>query len=1156
MVRLTLIARLSDGLPLAEGLDRDESPEMRQYDYKSQAKAIFKRLSQTPHAGQEPRVSVESGPCTFHYLLDGNAAFLTLTEKGYPKKLAFQYLEELAGEFSRLYGAQVDGVTRPYAFIKFDTFIQKTKKLFQDTRSQRNVAALTADLTEVHQIMSRNIAEVLGQGEKLDSMTKLSSTLAMESKSYSKRAKDLHTQALLRKYLPVAVVVGVVLLVLLFRKLLARPHSGAAWPERRAGSVRTLEMELAGQQAAQLSAPQQRLLALACEAAELGRGGGRAEALEVLDGMPHGQVWELLCALAAQQAGSRAKSPPSSLRGSRGRLGGLPGDADDTLPLDRGVPEGSARRRRGSGAETDSSGEACFTLSAVAPPVGSTTPRLLREAQDSEPDAQAQPVNARLLALQRESSAGGGRFDLGASLDLLGQSTADASWLSPGRAADLAASLAASLAAPRGALHDGARGAWAAPLASPPLSGAGGGGPVGCSPLRASAALSARAGPVSVPVVFAAGAGADSDADEAGSDAASTPGSPCSWRGAPPSPPGRRAGGGACRTPPSSERRGSHLAPGPALSGSPLGDAHRHQQLQQQQQQQEQQEQASPCTPVAPAGRRGGGLGRALLGPVNALRRSFTAKKPQHGGPAAGAPSSGAASPALTVVSRLPSFTATAAASGGSAGRAPGGSGGKGQGGSIGYKPPSRAATASPAPSVASLGSACGTPTRSPLSRAAATPAAAAPASRLPAPGAGRPSTTPSPPQAKPAAAASPGMAWLSQQQAGKGARPGGGSEAGLRSAPVTPGHSRPGSSASVRSAAASAAAHGGLSRIGGAAAAGGAAGGSRLPGFSTTNAITAAGKQPGTGGKRGTPVSSARSTGTASSKAAFMRLGISPEDAIAAAAARAAAECATARGASRLPSAPGTAATAGASRIAAPPSVSGAGAGAGGGRPRAGGQARGAAARGGAGGGAAGLRRSRSCGSMADMLGAGQEPQHNYEVSQLRQMWQQRAAAQHELQQARQHGERPQQGQQQLPQQHSFGGPSGGGGGGSSTAWGRHGASALGRAPAGSPLMPEPEECASPEAHVHARRRSSCGAGGGSGSPPAAAGGPAVARMGEVIKRMDGLLAERSGCSATPPSSLASKLAAGARAASAAAAAGGGDCDEGAAAAPSRLLF
>eukprot|EP00877_Chromochloris_zofingiensis_P003142 jgi/Chrzof1/12829/Cz07g08290.t1 len=168
MVRLTLIARLADGLPLAEGLDSDKDPEIDQY--KTQAKTIFKKLASTPN--NVPKMTVESGSYLFHYLIEGSACFLTLTEKGYPKKLAFQYLEELAGEFNRLYGQQVDTVTRPYAFIKFDTFIQKTKKLFQDTRSQRNLAKLNDDLAEVHTIMTRNIQEVLGQGEKLDSKSK------------------------------------------------------------------------------------------------------------------------------------------------------------------------------------------------------------------------------------------------------------------------------------------------------------------------------------------------------------------------------------------------------------------------------------------------------------------------------------------------------------------------------------------------------------------------------------------------------------------------------------------------------------------------------------------------------------------------------------------------------------------------------------------------------------------------------------------------------------------------------------------------------------------------------------------------------------------------------------------------------------------------
>lgn len=49
-----------------------------------------------------------------------------------------------------------------------DTFIQKTKKLYLDSGTQRNLARLNNDLTEVHSIMTKNIQDVLGQGEKLD----------------------------------------------------------------------------------------------------------------------------------------------------------------------------------------------------------------------------------------------------------------------------------------------------------------------------------------------------------------------------------------------------------------------------------------------------------------------------------------------------------------------------------------------------------------------------------------------------------------------------------------------------------------------------------------------------------------------------------------------------------------------------------------------------------------------------------------------------------------------------------------------------------------------------------------------------------------------------------------------------------------------------
>lgn len=65
------------------------------------------------------RASLESGAFIFHYIIDSDVCFLTLVEKSYPKKLAYQYLEELQREFLSLYGREIEQARRPYAFIKF-----------------------------------------------------------------------------------------------------------------------------------------------------------------------------------------------------------------------------------------------------------------------------------------------------------------------------------------------------------------------------------------------------------------------------------------------------------------------------------------------------------------------------------------------------------------------------------------------------------------------------------------------------------------------------------------------------------------------------------------------------------------------------------------------------------------------------------------------------------------------------------------------------------------------------------------------------------------------------------------------------------------------------------------------------------------------------
>ncbi|PON43569.1 Synaptobrevin [Parasponia andersonii] len=225
MVKLTMIARVTDGLPLAEGLD--DGRDVRDVEfYKQQVKALFKNLSRGQN--EASRMSVETGPYIFQYpssdsqcyldivlsyIIEGRVCYLTMCDRAYPKKLAFQYLEDLKNEFERVNGAQIETAARPYAFIKFDTFIQKTKKLYQDTRTQRNIAKLNDELYEVHQIMTRNVQEVLGVGEKLDQVSQMSSRLTSESRIYADKARDLNRQALIRKWAPVAIVLGVVFLL-------------------------------------------------------------------------------------------------------------------------------------------------------------------------------------------------------------------------------------------------------------------------------------------------------------------------------------------------------------------------------------------------------------------------------------------------------------------------------------------------------------------------------------------------------------------------------------------------------------------------------------------------------------------------------------------------------------------------------------------------------------------------------------------------------------------------------------------------------------------------------------------------------------------------------------------------------------------------------
>ncbi|XP_060066064.1 vesicle-trafficking protein SEC22b-like [Ylistrum balloti] len=211
MVLMTTIARVADALPLAASMQEDETAGRSLMDFQTQSKQLFKKIMSDP---QPPaRCSLETGPYIFHYLIERGVCFLILCEKSFSKRLAFSYLEDLQSEFNSQYGKKVETVSRPYSFIEFDTYIQKARKSYMDSRARKNLSSINTELQDVHRIMVQNIDDVLDRGEKLSELDSKASSLSDMSKTYR---KDAHNLNLRSSYAKIGAVLIIVIVFLLF----------------------------------------------------------------------------------------------------------------------------------------------------------------------------------------------------------------------------------------------------------------------------------------------------------------------------------------------------------------------------------------------------------------------------------------------------------------------------------------------------------------------------------------------------------------------------------------------------------------------------------------------------------------------------------------------------------------------------------------------------------------------------------------------------------------------------------------------------------------------------------------------------------------------------------------------------------------------------
>lgn len=191
----------------------DSTTDASLTEIKSQSKTVIRRLTRT----SAPEASIESNEYTIHYLVRDSVCFLVICDKSYPRKLAFTYLQDLAQEFTTIYPSQqyLGTGLRPYAYVEFDTFMQRTRKTYQDARASSNLDKLNDELKDVTKVMTKNIEDLLYRGDSLERMGEMSGRLKEDSKKYRKAAVRINWELMLKQYGPFAGL-GLFIIILLY----------------------------------------------------------------------------------------------------------------------------------------------------------------------------------------------------------------------------------------------------------------------------------------------------------------------------------------------------------------------------------------------------------------------------------------------------------------------------------------------------------------------------------------------------------------------------------------------------------------------------------------------------------------------------------------------------------------------------------------------------------------------------------------------------------------------------------------------------------------------------------------------------------------------------------------------------------------------------
>ncbi|XP_062076130.1 25.3 kDa vesicle transport protein SEC22-1 [Humulus lupulus] len=212
MVKVTIVGRVREGLPLAQGPRYVNKEENESFSFnKQQGELILKEISRGALPHSKMTIRVDHQYC-FNYLVENGIAFITLFDSSYPRKLAFHYLQDLQKEFQKFDSNLIEKITRPYSFIGFDSVIVNIRKQYIDTRTQANLSKLNANRKQDLDIVTENMTEIL-ERRRISELHEMKSSPPSTPRVVSSIWGSSHLEVIALKWTPITIVLVVLVVV-------------------------------------------------------------------------------------------------------------------------------------------------------------------------------------------------------------------------------------------------------------------------------------------------------------------------------------------------------------------------------------------------------------------------------------------------------------------------------------------------------------------------------------------------------------------------------------------------------------------------------------------------------------------------------------------------------------------------------------------------------------------------------------------------------------------------------------------------------------------------------------------------------------------------------------------------------------------------------